>query len=1782
MMNGTVPTTVSNSEMAGMCYVTKGSDISVSPHRQSIAAVESCRLIGALMLLPLLAALWLWPASPAQAEIQDADVTGFAALPLFVDFSGGGSGGRASFMFAVSRDEQLFFKAYSDYSDLDGNGFPDVGYTHSFEYYGLFDPQKCYSYDDANQRFVPEGFSSQDSLGAYNYECNALGRFWAGNFLNWATTVRLEIVQKVLYGGRRIVDASGGDTVLEGAYTTPDNHSFAKYIDDSDLIEQVTPVRWADIGAPADDQVLTICRTSLADVSGSTEQTHQLSLPPMFKIVYGDYRVWDLQNSSQCVGGRSSFSSTSSRAPDFTPSSESPRPFRFIGGDGSRNGANDNWSWSDYSEMYLAHRVQVCVPAYINADNKENCKQYPDGNFKPIGILQRYGEINAADFGLMTTNYVLPHAGGQLRRRMGSFSNEVNTADGTFITYTFANIPDEGLFIQLLNNLYMGPAEVEINPENSRRFDLDEHSNPPVRVSTKWITILGQTDASCSSFFEPRINPACAAWGNPFAEMLQETVRYLAGQSRQSQFTLYGNPGSAAAFSKLTDGLQIFTHEVTWDENSDLIGDGGACAPINVLGFNASLISMDGDQMATAGPASRNDIETYTNSIGTLEGISGNLILADSDGSDSGFDDTVCSLQAFTNLSSVRGLCPDAADFRGSYLSAGLAYYAHTQDLNSNIADDQVLNHLFVDLRPNIPQIVIPLDAMGAAFVGKSVIIQAAYINTETEPGTTGWGSGNLTKFYPVRAPVIRRSSDDTRDIYEGTYLAAWEDAASGADFDEDVWGYIDFTFEPGNPSGRIFRVGTQVIGDNALGGQHLFGFTILGTTQDGFHAYSGHVGVLLANNPGISRIVYNDPVNVSGAVNPVPSCGTTQTQFRPGNPSLTQTVNLTGGCTAGSRRVHLFTPSSDEVSVLQSPLFYAAKYGGFQDSNNNAMPDLQEEWDALDLDGNSTPDGIPDNYFPVSDPSRLSPSLERAFVQGGVSQNSASGTAAALVANEREGLGAVFQALFEPTREDAAGNEVTWIGTLQALFIDAEGLLREDSNENSALDGYDMDRVVDLFYDESLGETQALVYSSSDADTFMSSGSEVLALADLKVLWNAREQLSVVDANNIYRQRNYGSEADVGRYIFTWKDIDKDGRVSGNEEVAFIESQFQGGDANFLDVQEAEVPNLVEYLRGGSPTGPGWRNRVMDYDGDGTTETLRLGDIINSSPAAITLPSESYDLLTGNSAYATFRAQYRNRRQMVYVGANDGMLHAFNSGFYNTDDQEVTLEPSSGSAVPHPLGSEVWAYVPRSLQPYLKWLADPDYPHVFYVDAPPRIFDAQVFQNDATHPGGWGTVLVVGFRLGGGAPTNRITVDADNDGLFAANADNDDSDDVDMLASYVVMDITDPEQPPVLLAELSPAGLGFSFSRPAVVPMGGAWYLVFGSGPTSRSEGTSSNAAQLYVYNLNTLVARLITPTPTTFSPASANLAFVGGITVADYDLNLMADALYFGTASGTGTSGALYRMRINEQTSVSSWSTPAVLLNANRPFLVAPTLSVDEDGDPWVYSGTGRLLAPTDNMNSQQQTLYGFVDPPRTADTQVNVSDLVDVSNARSFTNGQVDLDNDGTLDQTFTRLRTDVKTAGGWRRDYRTSGANPSERSLNVSTLIGEVLFNTAYTPPGGETTINSDGCGGARLGTSVLLGLDFLSGVPHTFGVFGRANCTLSVCTQDGVEEALGETSLGRGLSSLPSLHLGQPGEDAPGQVTVVVQQSTGEVQTVEAQAFSAAESVELDWGELLEL
>jgi type IV pilus assembly protein PilY1 len=110
------------------------------------------------------------------------------------------------------------------------------------------------------------------------------------------------------------------------------------------------------------------------------------------------------------------------------------------------------------------------------------------------------------------------------------------------------------------------------------------------------------------------------------------------------------------------------------------------------------------------------------------------------------------------------------------------------------------------------------------------------------------------------------------------------------------------------------------------------------------------------------------------------------------------------------------------------------------------------------------------------------------------------------------------------------------------------------------------------------------------------------------------------------------------------------------------------------------------------------------------------LGDTIGSTPLLVRAPSASI----AGPGYAAFHAFYKGRANAVYLGANDGMLHAF-------DARD---------------GAELFAYVPRALLPALNQLTYPKYSHRAYVDA-------SAGQGEASAGGQWRSVLVSGMGMG-------------------------------------------------------------------------------------------------------------------------------------------------------------------------------------------------------------------------------------------------------------------------------------------------------------------------------------------------------------------------------------------------------------------------------------------------
>ena len=1701
----------------------------------------------------------IWSANVLAANLSGADMIDYTSYPVTTL-----ENVTPKVMLTMSRDHQYFFKAYNDFTDLDGDGQLDLTYNNNFQYYGYFDPDKCYSYDERNfagggqiEHFLPADFTT-------DYYCDGVSGEWSGNFMNWATMSRMDIIRKIIYGGRRYEDRDS-HTLLERALLPTDAHAFAKYYNGDD-IHKLTPfsgIRTDGNNCPSGDATcgndvddidegITICNTTFA-TSGESQTTNAR---PLARVVEGNYSLWGASEVFQC-NYRGNISS--SRRGNYGTNGNDPAQSGIEAEDDSPTESSVGLTSGGYGPDYELH-ILACEPGFISAsDDNENCRQYPDGNYKPSGLIQEYGEDERIHFGLFTGSYEKNISGGVLRKNIGPLDDEINVdTDGTFKADPNSAVPAVGVI---------------------RALDIFKIWGYGYGQRTSSARYYSSASSDDCRFQLPGLEGKegeCASWGNPMSELYGETIRYLAGLTPNSAFA--ANDNSYVGGLKEDD----WPPEGDPDDPAHFLNEDNFCAGLNVVMINSSLNSYDGDTSFFTDIGSP-DPSDLTDIIGDEEGITGGNYLVGRVGaaSDPG-NDELCTSKVVTGLGDVAGACPEGPTLDGTYHLAGMAHYAHTEDIRPNLTGQQKVTTYAVQLATNVPKFALDVDAAVDAdgdgdFTNDSdVTILPAYRLVQNDSGGTLVDFKIVQNHVEVDPSQPNLATSDLEDFlpagstgfFYGKAMVQWEDSEQGGDFDKDMWGVISYLLDT-NTTPATVTISTNAVNRATANGQ-LFGFITSGTTQDGFHAFSGIYGGKYADSDIL-----------------MPDCNDVYAD------TATSSTNDDGNCdVADDARSHTFTVGGSGGGLLPDALFLAAKYGGFEDSDGDGLPNIEGEYDTRDTSGNKVVggDGIPDTYFFVTNPAALEDALRSVFDQ--VIERVASGTAAAGVASEQEGTGAVFQALYDPIKTDNLGNEAKWMGTLHAVFVDPNGFLREDTDDDDVLDGYDVDKVVEIFFDEDERRSRLRRFTSSEADEFVEQTSSVSELESLNPIWNARRQLSSL--SDVTTQRTYTDTADNGRYIVTWLDTDLDGLVNddGSEQFDFTVNSFTDSNFGWLDIWDGvtldddEADKLVNYIRGEEQSG--YRSRVIDYDKDGTSEVVRLGDIVNSTPTVQGPPAEAFDILSLDASYGDFRTLYRNRRNVVYVGANDGMIHAFNGGFF--DVTQSSFRTSLTSEIAHPLGSEIWAYIPKNLLGHLQWLKDEEYTHVYYSDLKPFIFDAKIFADDTTHPNGWGTVLAVGMRLGGGHDDNGITLDTAANGIGGGAA----ADDVLTKSAYILMDITDPEQPPKLIAEVSPPGQYFTTSFPAVALIGESsissnlsppneWFLLLGSGPTDIGSVESTQNAKLFAYDLKDLVQGgdgIVDSGP--FNGGEIDLGesdtFVGQITVSDQDLDMKAEAVYFGTVgTDDGVGGSLYRMTIDEEDSPSDWETPFKLLDVNKPFTARPSITIDEQFRTWVIAGTGRLFTNLDKDSTAVQSLYGFIDQysingntliDPAAPTPLDHTEFKDVTLARTFASGDVDLDDDDEFDTTFDSYRSTVSDAGGWVLDYESDAPDfilPAERTVSNQTLIGGIVLSSAFTP-------TTDLCGAE--GTSRIIGRAFDRGLVPPLGVFGQ-NCD-GGCPDAENMEAIGSTNLGSGLASSPSIHIGN--QEVPGKVTVIVQQSTGAITGTDAQTMGGLNNGEVSWQE----
>jgi type IV pilus assembly protein PilY1 len=320
--------------------------------------------------------------------------------------------------------------------------------------------------------------------------------------------------------------------------------------------------------------------------------------------------------------------------------------------------------------------------------------------------------------------------------------------------------------------------------------------------------------------------------------------------------------------------------------------------------------------------------------------------------------------------------------------------------------------------------------------------------------------------------------------------------------------------------------------------------------------------------------------------------------------------------------------------------------------------------------------------------------------------------------------------------------------------------------------------------------------------------------------LWRASEQLITATAGTAWQTRNVKVNA-------------------GGSLVAFTH-------ANLTVAQQAALTvNMVDYLRGDRS------KEESQTAGTLRTRVRVLGDIVNSAPLFVGKPNPNLyrtATFTGASTYNSFatNATILARTPIVYVGANDGMLHAFNAD----------------------TGAEVFAFVPSvAISNGLAQYTSPSYVHKYFVDGEITVSDIY-----DTASSSWKTVLV--GTMGRGGP-----------GVFA-------------------LDVTNPTSP-ALLWEMNAStitGLGRNIGRPVIAQVAnGDWRVIFGNGPDST--GGTSQLIQIRVGSSSNGTVTATAASATTDSGLTAVLA-------RDSNADGFADTAYAGDLQGyvwkfTGLSG-------------------------------------------------------------------------------------------------------------------------------------------------------------------------------------------------------------------------------------------------------------------------------------
>ncbi|MFI4918517.1 MAG: pilus assembly protein [Legionellales bacterium] len=511
-------------------------------------------------------------------------------------------------------------------------------------------------------------------------------------------------------------------------------------------------------------------------------------------------------------------------------------------------------------------------------------------------------------------------------------------------------------------------------------------------------------------------------------------------------------------------------------------------------------------------------------------------------------------------------------------------------------------------------------------------------------------------------------------------------------------------------------------------------------------------------------------------------------------------------------------------------------------------------------------------------------------------------------------------------------------------------------------------------------------------------------------ILWSAQTLLDNLVA---------GSGWSSNRFIATW-DPTPIAPATAGAGTPFEWATISAAQQALLQPSDAQGVNRLQYLRG---------DTALEQHNGGTFRNRShiLGDIIDSQVNYVGVPDGPYF----SASYTAFATAQATRQPMLYVGANDGMLHAFNAA----------------------TGVEDFAFIPNAVFANLINLTVPIYnvSHLFFVDGSPQSADVQFSDSS------WHTLLVGGENAGG---NSIYALDVTNPSLLSNEA---------ALASAVLWEFTD-------------ANMGLTYSTPQIAQIGvlgatpSSFAVFFGNGynnPTNSSVFYALDAKTGSVLSKIDLCAAV---------PGACNANLPQGLSsVAVGQSNGLQGqpitVVYAGDLQGnlwaidvSDPLPANWAARLLFQATDASGAPQAI----TTPPVVTLNPSYPRKQGLFVMFGTGRLLIETDLLSTQTQTIYGVWDQPQAYNpfSRSNLQQQTLTLIPTSVSNLAVPL-----ITASASTINWNNKV--GWYDDLPI----PGEILVTAPTILNGSFIAVLNTPP-------LSACGTGF--TSMLLELNFLTG------------------------------------------------------------------------------------------